>query len=189
MYESKHQIIFFSDQTHFREWLEMNHLKSKEILVGFYKVKSGKPSMTWSESVDQALCFGWIDGIRKSIDPESYCIRFTPRRPGSNWSEVNIKKMEFLQLAGLMRPEGLKAFSYKQEDKSGIYSFESKNSDLSPDLEQKFKSNQSAWVFFSLQAPSYRKAVIHWVMTAKQEKTRESRLLKLIQKCEDNERL
>jgi uncharacterized protein YdeI (YjbR/CyaY-like superfamily) len=101
---------FFPSQLDFRKWLEKNHNKETELIVGFYKVGTGKPSLTWSQSVDQALCFGWIDGIRKSIDNESYCIRFTPRKPSSNWSAINIKKVEELTKLGLMKPEGTKHF-------------------------------------------------------------------------------
>ena len=112
---SKESVTFFKTQDDFREWLEINHEKETELIVGFYKVKSGKPSMNWSQSVDQALCFGWIDGIRKSMDEESYSIRFTPRKNTSNWSEINIKKVEELTRAGLMKPAGMKAFSFRKE--------------------------------------------------------------------------
>lgn len=112
------EATFFETQADFRKWLEKHHTFEKELIVGFYKIDSGKPSLTWSQSVDQALCFGWIDGIRRSIDKESYCIRFTPRRTTSIWSDINIKKVEELAKAGLMKPEGLKAFSYRKEDKS-----------------------------------------------------------------------
>ena len=113
---SKESVTFFKTQDDFREWLEINHEKVMELIVGFYKVKSGKPSMNWSQSVDQALCFGWIDGIRKSMDEESYSIRFTPRKNTSNWSEINIKKVEELTRAGLMKPAGMKAFSFRKEE-------------------------------------------------------------------------
>jgi uncharacterized protein YdeI (YjbR/CyaY-like superfamily) len=112
--------IFFRDQKEFRKWLEKNHKTSTELLVGFYKVNSGKPNMTWSQSVDEALCFGWIDGIRRSIDKESYCIRFTPRKPTSNWSNVNIKKVEELKRKGLMTKSGLDAYKKRKDLKAGI---------------------------------------------------------------------
>ncbi|MDO8898076.1 MAG: hypothetical protein Q7V19_10535, partial [Bacteroidales bacterium] len=121
---AKESVTFFETQDDFRKWLESHHEKKTELIVGFYKVDSGKPSMNWSQSVDQALCFGWIDGVRKSIDKESYSIRFTPRRPSSNWSAININKIEELTKAGLMKPAGHKAFSLRQENKSGIYSHE-----------------------------------------------------------------
>ncbi len=172
--------IFFSNQLEFRKWLESNHDWETELLVGFYKVKSGKPSMTWSQSVDEAICYGWIDGIRRSIDNESYSIRFTPRKPSSNWSTVNIKKVEKLKKQGLMKPAGLKAFSFRKEEKSGIYSFENHPKKLPVEFEMKFKENTTAWSFFKNQAPSYQRTAIHWILSAKQEKTKWLRLEKLI---------
>ncbi|RED24790.1 uncharacterized protein YdeI (YjbR/CyaY-like superfamily) [Flavobacterium cutihirudinis] len=171
---------FFSTQEKFREWLEKHHQKETELLVGFYKVSNKKPSMSWSESVDQALCFGWIDGVRKSIDKESYTIRFTPRKKSSIWSAINIKKIEELTKAGLMKEAGIKAFELRSESKSGIYSHEKEASVLTPEFEKQFKTNKPAWEFFTNQAPSYKKVMIHWIMTAKQEKTRLSRLEKTI---------
>lgn len=176
--------VFFSNTSEFRAWLEENHNKEKELVVGFYKVKTGKPSMTWSQSVDEALCFGWIDGIRKSIDEESYYIRFTPRRSTSIWSEINIKKVNNLRELGLMKPAGLKAFSRRKKGKSGIYSFENHQKKLPADFEKKFKENKTAWDFFKKQAPSYQKMATHWILSAKQEKTKWSRLEKLISSSE-----
>ena len=172
---------YFDDQDKFRQWLELHHDKEKEIIVGFYKVSSGKPSMTWSQSVDQALCFGWIDGVTRSINHERYCIRFTPRKKTSIWSAVNIKKVEELTKLGLMKPEGLIAFSYKTESRSKIYSHEKEPVALDLSYENQFKQDQVAWDFFSEQAPSYKKVMIHWIMSAKQEKTRQSRLEKTIE--------
>ena len=172
--------IFFASQSDFRKWLQKNHKKESEVLVGFYKVGSGKPSMTWSQSVDEALCFGWIDGVRKSIDNDSYQIRFTPRKPGSNWSEVNIKKIEELTKKGLMQPAGHAAFEKRIESKSGIYSFEKEETELTPDFKKQFKANKKAWEYFQTLAPSYRKISTHWVMSAKQESTRKKRLNQLI---------
>ena len=180
---------FFPTQTDFRRWLEENHERETELLVGFYKVGSGKPSMTWSESVDQALCFGWIDGVRRSIDGESYSIRFTPRKPKSVWSAVNIKKVEELTAKGLMRSAGLAAFERRDEDKSRIYAYEKQAAKLSDECEKQFKANKKAWEFFQNQAPSYRKMVIHWVMSAKQEETRQRRLEKLIAESENERRV
>jgi uncharacterized protein YdeI (YjbR/CyaY-like superfamily) len=145
--------------------------------------------MTWSQSVDQALCFGWIDGVRRTIDENSYCIRFSPRRKTSIWSAINVKKVEELSKAGLMKPEGLKAFAYLDEKRSLIYSHETQISALELSLENQFKSNQLAWDFFNKQAPSYKKVNIHWVMSAKQEKTKISRLEKLILVSEQGKRL
>lgn len=182
-------LSFFATQAAFREWLEKHHKKETELLVGFYKVNSDKPSMTWSQSVDQALCFGWIDGVRKSIDTESYSIRFTPRRSNSIWSAINIKKVEELQKTGLMTPQGQKAFDLRTENKSRIYSHEKEPAILDPNYESQFKINTLAWDFFNAQAPSYKKVMIHWIMTAKQEKTRVSRLEKTIQVSEEQKRM
>lgn len=183
------QATFFATATEFRNWLEKNHKKETELMVGFYKVGSGKASITWSQSVDQALCFGWIDGIRKSIDEESYCIRFTPRRNNSIWSAINIKKVEELTKAGLMKPEGEKAFSFRTEDKSQIYSHEKEPAILDTRYEKQFKQHKKAWDFFSKQTPSYKKVMIHWIMSAKQEKTRQARLEKSIQESEQQKRV
>lgn len=171
--------IFFPNQDEFRKWLEKHHQKETELLVGFYKVNSGKPSMSWSQSVDQALCFGWIDSVRRSIDEESYCIRFTPRKPTSIWSAVNIKKIEELSKAGLMTEAGLQAFGHRKENKSSIYSHE-KPSKIATEYEALFKKDKVAWSFFEQQAPSYKRIITHWIMSAKQEKTRLSRLEKAI---------
>jgi len=182
-------IIFFKNQLEFREWLEINHEKETELFVGFYKKGTGKESMTWSESVDQAICFGWIDGIRRSIDKESYSNRFTPRRKNSVWSPINIKKVEDLSEAGLMTEAGLKAYSYKCEEKSKKFYPEAENIALSKDLESIFIENKIAWEFFYKQAPSYKRAIIHWIMIAKQEKTKISRLEKVIIFSEQEKRL
>ncbi|MGG5210066.1 YdeI/OmpD-associated family protein [Chryseobacterium sp. MIQD13] len=180
---------FFATKEEFRKWLEENHTKEKEILVGFYKKGTGKPSMNWSESVDQALCFGWIDGVRRSLDSESFSNRFTPRKPNSNWSIINIRKVEELTKAGLMTLEGQKAFEARKEEKTGIYSHEKENIILDPVYEAQFKIYENAWNFFEKQAPSYKRTVIHWLMSAKQEKTRLSRLEKVIRESEQLKRL
>jgi uncharacterized protein YdeI (YjbR/CyaY-like superfamily) len=180
---------FFKTQAAFRKWLAKNHQKETELIVGFYKVDSNKPSMTWPQSVDQALCFGWIDGVRKSIDHESYCIRFTPRRKTSIWSAINIKKVEALTNAGLMTAAGLKAFSYRTESKSNIYSHENEITKLAPAYKSAFKQHAKAWEFFMQQPPSYRKVMVHWIMNAKQETTRQSRLEKTITASEQQRRI
>ncbi|GAA5098571.1 YdeI/OmpD-associated family protein [Chryseobacterium ginsengisoli] len=180
---------FFPNQEDFRKWLEENHKIEKELLVGFYKVGTKKPSITWSESVDQALCFGWIDGVRKSIDEESYSIRFTPRKPTSIWSAINIKKMEDLTKAGLMTEAGQKAFALRKPERSAIYSHEKELATLYPDYEKQFKANKKAWEFFNNQAPSYKKVMLHWITSAKQEKTRLSRLEKTIEESESGKRI
>lgn len=179
--------VFFKSRNDFREWLEKNHESETELVVGYYKVNSSRHNMTWSHSVDEALCYGWIDGIRRSIDEEKYCIRFTPRKPTSIWSKVNIDKVEELKKKGLMKEAGLKA--YEKRKKSGIYSFENVPDDLSPEYEKQFRANKEAWDFFSNLAPSYRRTTIHWIMTAKQEQTRLSRLKKAIEVSEKHNRI
>ncbi|MFZ4797633.1 MAG: YdeI/OmpD-associated family protein [Bacteroidia bacterium] len=172
--------IFFSTPLDFRNWLAKNHQNETELLVGYFKVNSGKPSITWSESVDEALCYGWIDGVRKSIDEHSYMIRFTPRKPTSIWSNININKVAELTKKGLMKPAGITAYKHRKEEKSGIYSFEIEPKELSVEFEQKFMENEVAWNFFIAQAPSYKKVMIHWIMNAKQTATQISRLEKTI---------
>jgi uncharacterized protein YdeI (YjbR/CyaY-like superfamily) len=181
--------VFFKNQKEFRKWLEKNHLTEKELTVGYYKVQTGKPSVTWSESVDQAICFGWIDGVRKSIDDTSYSIRFTPRKPSSNWSAVNIEKAGRLKSLGLMFPAGLEAFDKRSEERSRIYSFESEEKKLSKELETQFMINKKAWDFFNLQAQSYRKTALHWICSAKTEETQRNRLNKIIEASEKKQRL
>jgi len=171
---------FFKKQSDFRKWLEKNHSKKTELIVGFYKVGSGKPSMSWSESVDEALCFGWIDAVRKSIDGESYQIRFAKRKPASIWSAVNIKKMEELTKKGLVQPAGLAIFEYRKEHRSKVYAHENEEVKLSAEYEKKFKANKKAWEYFQSLAPSYRKPSTNWVMSAKQEATQLKRLNELI---------
>jgi uncharacterized protein YdeI (YjbR/CyaY-like superfamily) len=181
--------VFFPSPLDFRKWLQKHHTKEKELLVGFYKVGSGKPSMTWSESVDQALCFGWIDGVRKSLGEESYTIRFTPRKPSSIWSTVNIRKVAELEKQGLMQPAGLEAFSKRKETHSSIYSYEKEPVKLDRVFEKTFRSNKKAWAFFHQQPPSYRNPALNWVMSAKQEVTRLKRLETLIKDSEEGRRL
>lgn len=176
---------FFADAQKFRDWLEKKHNQEKELWVGFYKKNSGKANMTWSESVDQALCFGWIDGIRKSIDGDSYKIRFTPRKPKSNWSAVNLKKMEELTKNGLMRPPGKAIFEKREYKRTEVYSFEQDSIELKKAYEQKIKTKPKAWKFYNKLAPSYKKASIWWVISAKQEATRVRRLEVLIQSSEE----
>ena len=171
---------FFSKQSDFRNWLKKNHKKETELVVGFYKVGSGKPSMTWSQSVDEALCFGWIDGVRTSIDKDSYQIRFTQRKPASIWSAINIKKIEALTKQGLMQPAGLASFEKRKEERSKVYSHEKDEVKFTRDLEKQFKTNKKAWEYFQSLAASYKKVSTHWVISAKQEPTRIKRLKELI---------
>jgi uncharacterized protein YdeI (YjbR/CyaY-like superfamily) len=181
--------VFFSNPTEIKNCLHKNHNKETEMYVGFYKKGSGKQSITWPEAVDQALCYGWIDSVRKSVDSESYCNRFTPRKPGSNWSIVNINKVEELMKQGLMQPSGLAKFTNRKAEKSGIYSFESSTKELPVDFLNKFKANEAAWDFFSKQPPSYRKTIVHWILSAKQDKTRLTRLEKTIGESEKKKRV
>jgi uncharacterized protein YdeI (YjbR/CyaY-like superfamily) len=176
--------VFFPDKAAFRKWLQTHHETEKELLVGFYKVGSGKPSISWPDSVDEALCFGWIDGIRKSIDEYSYTIRFTPRKPGSIWSAVNIKKVEALLKGGLMYPAGIAAFARRSEQKSAIYSYEKAPVKLDAQFEKAFKANKEAWKFFQSLPPYYQRTAINWVMTAKQDATRLKRMQALIDDSE-----
>lgn len=179
-----YDIQFFSSPEEFNAWLEENHNTADELWVGFYKVHTKKPSLTWSQSVDEALCYGWIDGIKKTLDKDSYTQRFTPRRKGSAWSNINIEKMKKLQQEGKMRPAGLKAFKRKEDRKSGIYAFEQKEAELSDSQLRLFKQNRKAWDFFRSQPPGYRRLAIYWVISAKQEATRERRLNTLIEDSE-----
>ena len=181
---------YFVDSTAFRAWLEANAASESELLVGFHKVGSGLPSMSWSESVDEALCFGWIDGVRKRVDEASYCIRFTPRKATSIWSAINIAKVAQLQEQGRMRAAGAKAFSLRQEHKSRVYAFEQEaTAELSPQELRAFKRTAGAWEFFQATPPSYKKVVLHWVATAKKAETRVSRFKKLLQASASGQRL
>jgi uncharacterized protein YdeI (YjbR/CyaY-like superfamily) len=172
---------FFPTPSGFRAWLEAHHDKFRELLVGFYKKDSGKPSITWPESVAEALCFGWIDGVRKSIDETSYTIRFTPRKPTSTWSSININLVRDLTKKGLMRPAGLKAFAARSAKKSGIYSYEQrKSARFTREQEKQFRANNDAWKFFRSQAPWYQRLTTHWVIRAKREETKLKRLTLLI---------
>jgi uncharacterized protein YdeI (YjbR/CyaY-like superfamily) len=171
---------FFKQPADFRRWLKTHHGKETELWVGFYKKDSGKASITWPESVDEALCFGWIDGLRKSIDAISYKIRFTPRKRRSIWSAVNIKRAGELIAQGLMQPAGLKAFGAREENRSGIYSYEQRSAELPDQYGEKLKKNKAARKFFEAQPASYRKAVTWWVLSAKKEETRLKRLNTLI---------
>ncbi|MBA3459396.1 MAG: YdeI/OmpD-associated family protein [Deltaproteobacteria bacterium] len=172
---------FFATPSAFRAWLETNHESKSELLVGFYKTSTGKPSITWPESVDEALCFGWIDGKRQSAGPTAYTIRFTPRRPTSIWSVVNVAKVAALTKAGKMRAAGVRAFALRTAERTGVSSFErTEAAVLSPPQEAKLRANKKAAAFFDAQAPWYRRAAIHWVISAKQEATRERRLAQLV---------
>ena len=181
---------FFATPEDFRKWLKVHHENTRELWVGFYKKGSGRPSITWPESVDEALCVGWIDGLRKTIDAESYKIRFTPRKTTSNWSAVNIGRVKELTKQGRMRPAGLKAFELRKEEKSGIYAYENRKSAvLGEAAEKRFRSRPKAWDFFQSQPASYRQTAIWWVVTAKKEETRQQRLERLIAESEAGRRV
>ena len=176
---------FFPSPPDWRAWLEEHHDKHQELWVGFCKRSSGKPSITWPEAVDGALCFGWIDGVRKSLDESCYVIRFTPRRPRSIWSAVNIKRVGELNDLGLMRPAGLQAFERRTGNRSEIYAYEQrKAAKLSGVYEKKFRANKKAWQFFQAQPPWYRRTSSWWVISAKKEETRLKRLTRLIEDSE-----
>lgn len=171
---------YFKSPAEFRKWLAAHHATAKELLVGFHKKGSGTPSMTWPESVDQALCFGWIDGVRKRIDETRYTIRFSPRKPRSNWSAINIRHARELAGQRLMLPAGLEAFEARQEKRSGVYSYENRPAKLPERYEKKLRQNKKAWEFFQAQPPSYRKMATWWVLSAAKEETRLKRLAKLV---------
>jgi uncharacterized protein YdeI (YjbR/CyaY-like superfamily) len=172
----------FETPDDFRAWLERHHDTATELWVGFHRKSTGRPSMTWAEAVDEALCFGWIDGKTKRIDEGSWMIRFTPRRRGSVWSARNIGRVQELRRLRRMRPAGLRAFEARREDRSEIYSYEQRHrAVLDPAFEARFRKRRKAWAWFEAKAPSYRQAAIRWVMTAKREETRERRLHQLIE--------
>ena len=172
---------FFRTPADFRKWLAKNHLTADELLVGFYKKVSAKPSITWPESVDEALCAGWIDGIRRRIDEESYSIRFTPRRQGSIWSLINTRRVEVLTGDGRMLDAGLKAFAARDAKKTGVYSFEREQAKFPPAYLKALRANSRAWAFFSAQGAYYKRLATFWVTSAKQEETRRRRLAQLIE--------
>jgi uncharacterized protein YdeI (YjbR/CyaY-like superfamily) len=180
---------FFKTRADLRAWFERHHETATELWVGYHKKASRKPSITWPESVDEALCFGWIDGVRQGIDEDSYANRFTPRKPKSTWSAINVKRARELIDLGLMRPKGQAAFEARQENRTGIYSYEQRPPDLPPQYERKLRANERAWEFWRSVAPSYRKAATWWVISAKREDTRERRLATVIESSAKGERV
>ncbi|HEV8072908.1 MAG TPA: YdeI/OmpD-associated family protein [Opitutaceae bacterium] len=166
------KVIYFPSPAEFRRWLEHHHASTTELWVGFYRKDSGQGGLTYAEALDEALCFGWIDGIRKKVDTDSYTNRFTPRKSGSIWSLINIGHVGRLTAAGKMHPSGLKAFAARLAHRTGVYSFEQKSPKLSAAYEKKFRANPKAWAFFTAQAPWYRRTAIHKVVSPKQEATR-----------------
>src|SRR5438132_13396751 len=183
------KVTYFSTPADLRKWFRANHAKAAELWVGFYKKDSGRPSLTWPESVDEALCVGWIDGLRKSIDADSYKIRFTPRRTDSVWSSVNIRRVQELIGQKRMRPAGLRAFEARTENKSGIYSYEQRPAELVEPYAGIFRRNKPAWKFFQAQPPYYRKTMTWWIVSAQREATRLNRLAQLIERSAAGERI
>ncbi|HEX6751026.1 MAG TPA: YdeI/OmpD-associated family protein [Longimicrobium sp.] len=175
--------VFFATPAEFRAWLEAHHETEPELLVGFWKKGSGKPSITWPESVDEALSFGWIDGVRRSLGDEAYTIRFTPRRARSTWSGVNVRRMGELIAEGRVRPAGMKAFEARSADKTAIYAYEQRAPDLTEPYAGELRANAGAWEFWQKQAPWYRKTASWWIISAKKEETRQKRLATLIDDC------
>jgi uncharacterized protein YdeI (YjbR/CyaY-like superfamily) len=172
---------FFATPDDFRAWLQEHHETERELLVGFHKKGSGRPSITWPQSVDQALCFGWIDGVRRRIDDESYSIRFTPRKARSTWSAINVKRVGELTAEGLMHPAGVAAFERRSDDKTAIYAYEQrKAAALDAEQNRRFKADKKAWAWFQAQPPSYRRTATYWVISAKKAETRQRRLERLI---------
>ncbi|MFP5245921.1 MAG: YdeI/OmpD-associated family protein [Thermoanaerobaculia bacterium] len=180
---------YFASAAEFRKWLEKNHASEKELLVGFYKKASGRGGITYPEAVDEALCFGWIDGVKKRVDELSYTHRFSPRTAKSYWSAVNTKRYEALEQAGRVTPAGKRAFEARDESKTRQYSFEREAAALFPALEKKLRTHRKAWKYWEAQPPGYRKMITWWIVSAKQEATRLSRLQRLIVACEEGKRL
>lgn len=181
---------FFPTPSDFRQWLEENHDKVDVQWVGFYRKDSGRPSITWPESVDEALCFGWIDGLRKSHDDVSYKIRFSPRKPTSNWSARNIERVEEMIRRKRMRPAGMRAYEARLEHKTAVYSYEQRHgAAFTEEFEKRFRSNRKAWEFFQSMPPGYQNTATYWVMTAKREDTRKRRLATLIEDSENGQKI
>ena len=181
--------IYFPTPAAFRKWLAAHHAKEKELLVGFHKKASGQPSMTWPESVDEALCFGWIDGVRKRVDETRYTIRFSPRRPRSIWSLINVNRVKELIALKRMKPAGLAAFEKRTTRKTGIYAYENRPADLEPRYARLLRKNPAAWAFFQAQPPGYRKRMNWWIASAGKEETRQKRLDRLIAESAAGKRL
>lgn len=183
------KVKFFSSQAEFRKWLEKNHDTASELFVGFHKKSSGKKSITYPEALDEALCFGWIDGVRRSIDETSYTTRFTPRKTKSNWSLVNVRHVERLKKAGMMHSAGLAAYEKRDPERTGVYAFENEPAVLSPAYEKQFRQNKKAWKFFQEQPAYYKKLMIFRIMSAKREETRLRRLEQTIEVSEKGIRM
>jgi uncharacterized protein YdeI (YjbR/CyaY-like superfamily) len=184
------QPVWFDSPEAFRAWLEANHDSATELLVGFHKVGTGRPSMTWPQSVDQALSFGWIDGVRRRVDDERYTIRFTPRKPGSIWSKVNVAKVAELERQGLLTPAGAAAFAARRDEATGVYAFERDTpAELPADMAATFRADAAAWAWWESQPSGYRRQARHWVVSAKREETRQRRFATLVADCAAGRRL
>jgi len=182
-------VTYFKTPADLRKWFKANHRKAQELWVGYYKKGSGHPSITWPESVDEALCVGWIDGIRKTVDADRYTIRFTPRRQTSIWSAVNIARMKVLTAGKRVLPEGHAAFGVRKENKSGIYAYEQRRDRIEEPYAGMLRKHKAAASFFDAQPPGYRKVIGWWIVSAKREETRLARLRTLIDACEKGKRL
>ena len=180
---------YFDSPAAFRRWLAKHHATARELWVGFHKKATGRPSLTWAESVDEALCYGWIDGIRKRVDGERYTIRFSPRKPTSIWSAINIARVKELIAKGRMKPAGMAAFGKRDEKRSAVYSYENRPKVIAPEYEKVLRANAKAWAFFQKLPPSHRRLMAYYVMEAKQEETRQRRLAKLVAACAAGRRL
>ena len=182
--------IYFSSPEEFRAWLEEHHESASEVWLGYWKKHTGKASLTWSQAVDEALCFGWIDGILRRVDDERHVQRFTPRKPTSNWSAVNVAKVEQLRAEGRMRPAGEAAFALRRAEKSGVYSYEQRDkAAFEPDQEERFRADAAAWEYWRAAPAGYRKMATWWVVSAKKPETRERRLGQLIEDSAAGRRL
>lgn len=183
------KLKYFKSSAHFRQWLEVHHASATELWLGFHKKDTGKGGITYAEALDEALCFGWIDGLKKRVDELSFMQRFTPRKPKSIWSLINIGHVKRLTKAGRMMPAGEKAFAARTAARSGVYSFENRPRELSPEYQRQFQGDKAAWDFFQQQPPGYQRLMAFWVMSAKQEKTRQRRFAQLMSDSKCGRRL
>ena len=183
------KVKYFKSPSEFRRWLEVNHARVSELRVGFFKKDSGKGGLTYTEALDEALCFGWIDGLKKRVDELSYTHRFTPRKPKSNWSRINIQHGERLKQAGRMTPAGIKAYAAREPERSDAYSFENAPHKLAAADEKQFKGDKIVWEFFQRQPPGYQRMAIWWVVSAKKPETRARRLGQLIAESRNERRV
>lgn len=184
-----HDVVFFPTPAHLRKWFEAHHEKAGELWLGYHRKRTGRPSVTWKEVVDQCLCFGWIDSVRYSLNEESTAQRLTPRRKRSVWSAINVRRFGELERAGLVHPRGRAAFEARVPERTGIYSYEKRGVGLGPAFETRFRRERKAWEFFEAQANWYRRSASHWVVSAKREETRERRFVSLVEHSRKGERI